>query len=121
MATLALVAALLSGLVCGCGGGGGGPTGNVSGRVADEATNLGISDTVVTVGTRTATTDINGLFTVSGISLGAQSLFVSPPPPWIAPDPNPGDGPRIGVINVVAGTTQVGDIIVVIQSPPNPP
>jgi hypothetical protein len=79
-----------------------------------------VSDTVVTVGGRSATSDIDGLFSVGGIALGLQPVFVAPPPPWVAPDPDPSD-PQIGDVNVVQGTTQLGNILVVIQGPPAPP
>ncbi len=108
LAALALVAALISGLVMSCGGGGGEGGATVTGRVVAEGSGLGVGPTQVTVGTRTATSDATGIFSVGGVALGPQPIFVVPPAPWVAPDPDPSD-------------PQIGNIIVVIPTPPPTP
>lgn len=120
LAVLALAAALMSGVVMSCGGGGGDGGATVAGRIVAEGTGLGVGPTQVTVGARTATSDAAGNFSVGGVALGLQALFVVPPAPWVAPDPDPSD-PQIGNVNVAAGTNQIGNIIVVIPTPPPTP
>ena len=119
LVVLAAVAAVIGGILAGCGGGGG-PSGSVQGRVVDKETGLGISDVVVRVGTKSARTDINGQYTVGGVRLGLQPVFVTPPAGFIVPDPDPSN-PQIGDVNVVQGTTVLLDIIAVVQQEEPPP
>ena len=121
LVVLAAVAAVMGGMVSGCGGGGGGPSGSVEGRVVDKETGLGISGAVVRIGNKSDRTDIDGQYRVSGVSLGLQPVFVTPPPGLIVPDPDPSD-PQIGDVNVLQDTTiQLRDIIAVVQQEEPPP
>ncbi len=120
LVVLAAVAAVMGGMVSGCGGGGGGPSGSVEGRVVDKETGLGISGAVVRIGSKSDRTDIDGQYRVGGVSLGLQPVFVTPPPGFVVPDPDPSD-PQIGDVNVAQGTNFLPDIIAVLQHEEPPP
>ena len=89
LSTVSTCIAVTALVVAGCGGGGGaGPepttTGAVTGTVGAvgviEDIIEGVEDAVVSIGTRTDTTDSTGQFTVDGVPAGLQQLITVVPP-----------------------------------------
>ncbi len=91
MMIIVAVSLLTSGL-SGCGGGGssggnGGQdtdTGSVTGRVLHFTTDVGLGGVTVTVGGRSAVSDSNGYFTITGIAPGTGQLLTVTPPAWLS-------------------------------------
>ena len=79
---LAVVVAL-----CGCGGAGLGydpaTTGTVTGEVVDLNNELGVPDALVTVASRSDTSDSLGGFAIAGVPPGSQQVVVDPPAPYV--------------------------------------
>ena len=98
-------------LVCsGCGGGGGGgytppetPSSRVKGYVKNAVDRSGLVEATVTVGGKDATTDANGYYEIFGVSIGSQSVIVTPPNGYLLAGPVPAR-------RVTSGTTTIPDI-----------
>ena len=86
--SLAVIVAL-----CGCGGAGLGydpaTTGTVTGQVVDLNNELGVPDALVTVASRSDTSDSLGGFAIAGVPPGSQQVVVNPPAPYVLAGANP--------------------------------
>lgn len=85
-------------LISGCGGGGGGnpggsgETGTITGRVVDfDQPDQGIGNMVVQIGSKSATTESNGNFSIAGVELGSYWVTASGPARPTSADPFSGN------------------------------
>lgn len=123
---LFIAASLVTMTLCGCGGGGGESNGtgggSVSGHIADLSANTPLPGITVTIGGRSAQTDVNGNFLVQGISPGTYTVHLEIPAGSgeVLP-PNA----TLPVVTVFAGqTTELPDSVFLVDEselPPDPP